>query len=191
MTPVDRPDFDALYREDSDPWQVESSWYERRKASVLLASLPRERYRRAWEPGSGPGFISSLLATRTDELTASDESSVAIDQARQRCGHLDNVTFVLSSLPDVPTEQLVELVVVAEFLYYVHDSGAALEALWSSLAPQGHLVVMHWAHEPHDAFRSGGAMQAIVALDAAARSARRIVAHADEHFLLDVYEAAP
>jgi hypothetical protein len=42
------PDFEAMYRRDEDPWRVETSWYERRKLAVLLASLPRERYRRGW-----------------------------------------------------------------------------------------------------------------------------------------------
>jgi len=34
------PDFESMYRADSDPWQVQTSWYERRKLAVLLASLP-------------------------------------------------------------------------------------------------------------------------------------------------------
>ena len=56
------PDFDALYRADPDPWEVGSSWYERRKLSVLLASLPRQHYAVAWEPGCGPGLTTTALA---------------------------------------------------------------------------------------------------------------------------------
>ena len=40
MTTPRTPDFDALYASDADPWQVESSWYERLKRAILLASLP-------------------------------------------------------------------------------------------------------------------------------------------------------
>ncbi len=35
------PDFEALYVRDPDPWQVGSSWYEQRKLSIVLASLPK------------------------------------------------------------------------------------------------------------------------------------------------------
>ena len=38
---VNVPDFDTLYRDDPDPWQVASSFYEQRKRAVLLASLTR------------------------------------------------------------------------------------------------------------------------------------------------------
>jgi trans-aconitate methyltransferase len=183
------PDFDALYAADPDPWRVESSWYERRKLSVLLASLPNEHYRTAWEPGCGPGISSVALASRVASLVASDASPVAVDAARRRCRSLPQVRCLVSALPDVPVDGAVDLVVVAEFLYYVRELEAALGALWSRLAPNGHLVVVHWAHRPHDAFRSGPAMHAALAVDAVQRGATRRVAHADADFLLDVYEA--
>ena len=78
VPPPALPDFDAMYGADDDPWDVESSWYERRKLSVLLATLPREHYDRAWEPGCGPGLVSARLADRVGELVASDSSTAAI-----------------------------------------------------------------------------------------------------------------
>jgi trans-aconitate methyltransferase len=185
---VDLPDFDVLYARDEDPWRVQSSWYERRKRSVLMASLPRQRYRSAWEPGCGPGLTSVCLASRVDALVASDVSPVAVDAARRRCGSAPQVRCVVSALPDIPFDGAVDLVVVAEFLYYVRDLDAALGALWSRLVPGGHLAVLHWAHHPHDAFRSGPAMHASIQHDAAARGAVVRVAHVDDDFLLDVYE---
>ena len=182
------PDFDAMYRADSDPWQVETSWYERRKLGVLLASLPHEHYPRAWEPGCGPGVVSEALGGRTGELVASDGSQAAIDLALARPGMPGSVRLVRSELPEVPLSGTVDLVVVAEFLYYVPDLGGALDALWSVCAPGSHLALMHWAHSPHDAFRSGPAMHAQVGLAAAMRGASRLVAHVDRDFLLDVYE---
>jgi SAM-dependent methyltransferase len=122
-------------------------------------------------------------------LVASDASSVAVALARRRCAALPNVGCVLSALPDAPFDGVVELVVAAEFLYYVDELDAALDALWSRLAPAGHLVVMHWAHRPHDAFRSGPGMHASIERDAAARGAERLVSHVDQDFVLDVYEA--
>jgi SAM-dependent methyltransferase len=98
------------------------------------------------------------------------------------------VQVQLSDLPDVPFEGTVDLVVVAEFLYYVPDLAGALEVLWSVCEPGAHVVVVHWAHHPHDAFRSGPAMHAQIRLDSMRRGATSLLTHVDQDFLLDVYE---
>ncbi len=183
------PDFDAMYAADADPWRVGSSWYERRKLAVLMASLPLEHYASAWEPGCGPGFTSVALSSRVDALVASDSSKVAIEEARRRCRQLRHVQCLQSALPDVPLAGPVELVLVAEFLYYVPDLGPALDALWSSVERGGHLVAMHWAHHPHDTLVSGPEMQTRLARAARDRGAAKLVTHVDQDFLLDIYEA--
>jgi LmbE family N-acetylglucosaminyl deacetylase len=53
--PVGR--FAQLY-DAGDPWAADS-WYEVRKRAVVAASLPRERYRHAFEPGCGAGELTS------------------------------------------------------------------------------------------------------------------------------------
>lgn len=186
---VPTPDFEALYRRDPDPWQVSSSWYERRKLAVVLASLPKAHYSTAWEPGCGPGMVSAALADRVDDLVASDVSPTAIALAEERCRGLEHVRFSVSELPAVPVESPVELVVVAEFLYYVHDLAAALDAVWSASMPGGHVAFLHWAHRPDDAYRSGPGMHADIAIDSVDRDFRRVVSHIDSDFLLDIYEA--
>lgn len=183
------PDFDAVYGADADPWEVDSSWYERRKLGVLLASLPRERYASAWEPGCGPGITTTALAGRASRLFATDSSQIAVDLARERCGALPQVSVQRSTVPDVPLHSPVELVVVAEFLYYVEDLQAAVDALWSVAVPGTQVAFLHWAHRPDDAFRSGPEMHARIAIDAVEREAVRVVTHSDEHFMLDIYEA--
>lgn len=181
-------DFDALYAQDPDPWQVATSWYERRKLAVLLASLPRESYATGWETGCGPGITTAALLDRVTHLTASDASEVAVGLARQRCG--DRADLHVSALPESPLSEPVELVVATELLYYVPDLPAALATLWAGCRPGGHLVFAHWSHHPHDTRLSGSQVHALVADLAAARDSRRLVAHAEPDFLLDVYEAA-
>ena len=68
------PDFDAMYDADPDPWEVETSWYERRKLAVHLASLPRERYATAWEPAS---FSSQPGSACKKSLTVCGSSRVS------------------------------------------------------------------------------------------------------------------
>ncbi len=186
---VEVPDFDALYRADSDPWGVNSTWYEQRKLAVMLACLPRTRYARGWEPGCGPGITTSALAGRVDKLVATDSSQVAVDLARTRCRELSHVVVGRSTLPDVPVTPPVDLIIAAEFLYYVEDLPGALDALWSVAAPGSHVVFMHWANRPDDAYRSGPDMHAQIAIDAIDREALRVVAHSDSDFTLDIYEA--
>ena len=47
---------------------------------------------------------------------------------------------------------------------------------------------LHWAHHPHDAFRSGPEMHARIRLDCQRARRRKLVTHVDQDFLLDVYE---
>ena len=188
VAPPAMPDFDAMYTDDDDPWDVETSWYERRKLQVLLATLPREHYDRAWEPGCGPGVVSARLADRVGDLVASDSSQIAMALARRRPGLPPHVRFVCSKLPEVPLEGTVDLLLVAEFLYYVPDLPQALDALWSACAPGTHVVFLHWAHRPDDAHRGGPEMHARIFLDSQRRKAVKVISHADQDFLLDVYE---
>lgn len=185
----DVPDFDAMYGADEDPWQVASSWYERRKLAVLLAALPHEHYRRVWEPGCGIGVATAALASRADEVVASDFSTVAVEVARRRTSDLDHVRVEHSALPEVPVRGTVDLVVVAEFLFYLDDLPAALDAVWSVCGPGTHLVFVHWVHRPHDGFLDGLETQEVVRRHAEARQFTHVVRHHDRDFLLDVYES--
>lgn len=180
--------FDALYEGNADPWQVESSWYERRKRSVLLASLPRERYGLAWEPGCSLGHLSLELAARCDRLVASDISPRAIATARELIvgGH---VTFDVAQTPAQPPDispGACDLVVLSEFLYYLPDRVRAetIELASGLLRPGGHLVVAHWRDHPADAHCSGEQANA----EAAGALGIAVVHHVDEHFVLDVSE---
>ncbi len=185
------PDFDRLYSSTTDPWAVADSWYTQRKLAVLMAALPFQHYGAAWEPGCGPGLVSTAIAPRVDELLASDSSSVAVELAGEHCSGLDHVTVIQSALPDVPVNKPVDLIVAAEFLYYLPHLKETLDALWSAAAPGAHLAFMHWAHRPDDAYRSGPDMHAQLAIDAVERDAMRVVTHQDTEFMLDIYQARP
>ncbi len=84
-----------------------------------------------------------------------------------------------------------DLVVVAEFLYYAPTSRQPWTRCGRCAAPGSQVVFLHWAHRPHDAFRSGPEMHARIFLDSPAGTPRKLVGHIDEDFLLDVYEVQP
>jgi hypothetical protein len=50
--------FDRMYADSQDPWDFAGRWYEQRKRALTMASLPRARFRRAFEPGCSIGQLS-------------------------------------------------------------------------------------------------------------------------------------
>lgn len=178
--------FDELYEGNADPWEVGTSWYERRKRSLLLASLPRERYACVWEPGCSLGHLSAELAARCDRLVASDISPRAIAAARAAVT-AEHVSFAVAQTPAQPPDLepgSCDLVVCSEFLYYLPEAtrAATIELAAELLRPGGELVVAHWRGHPDDAHCSGeqANAEAVAALESS------LVHHVDENFVLDV-----
>lgn len=91
MTSTSRSYFEEMYRDDADPWGFESSPYEQRKYALTVASLPRSRYRSAFEPGCSVGVLSELLAARCDRLLSSDIVPSALQRAKSRLRHKAHV----------------------------------------------------------------------------------------------------
>lgn len=178
--------FDALYGGRDDPWQVSSRWYEQRKRALLLASLPKARYRRAFEPACGTGELTRTLADRCDAVLASDFSREAVRLAGLKLTGATNVRVERQDLPaDWPQGQF-DLIVVSEWAYYL--DGAALAAVsllcGGSLADDGTLVACHWLPGFEDRH------QDTVAVHAALGSypgLRRVVHHHEPDFLLEVW----
>jgi hypothetical protein len=188
---VDVPDFDALYRADPDPWRVASSFYERRKLEVVLASLTREAYRAAWDPASGTGELAARVASRADAVVATDAAEEAVRLTAARCADLPNVAVGRISqpgLPELPSDRF-DLIVAAEFGYYLpaDDRARLWESLDSAAGRAAELLVVHWRHRPHDGYLSG--------LDANLEAVEYLttrsdwypaVRHDDQDFVLDV-----
>lgn len=182
--------FDSTYQRHADPWGVETRWYEARKRSITLASLPRPRYSRVFEIGCSIGVLTEGLASRSDRLLSVDVSQAAVDRARDR----------LSGAPHVSIEKLdvnsgypsgeFDLVVLSEVGYYL--SAADLDRLFdridSSLSPDGTLILCHWRHPADDFALSGDDVHS-----ATGRITRwiRTVSHVEKDFLLDVFSPDP
>lgn len=152
-----RPDFETLYQHDADPFDVATSWYERRKEAVLLASLTQERYGSAWDSASGTGHLALALAGRCDRVLATDASPTAVRLTDALTRDAPRVRSIVSRLPERPVEAAsAELTVVAEVLYYLPDDERARTR--DMLREQsGELVSVHWRHHPDDAYLSGAA----------------------------------
>jgi predicted TPR repeat methyltransferase len=88
---------DSLW-ERGDPWDIESSPYERDRCVQLLKMLEGKRYARVLEIGCGAGYLTRLLAPHADQLVALDISQTAIERARALSTRQTGVDFRVANI---------------------------------------------------------------------------------------------
>ena len=179
--------FDRLYASHEDPYGVRHRWYEQRKMNVLLASLPRQRYERAFEPGCGVGCLTIELALRCRHVLASDLSLIAVSRARKNLAACGNVELRQQRVPlDWPSETGgFDLIVLSEVLSFLHphDVARTSDLCARGLRPGGSLVACDW--RPHFEGRTCGCDQSHDILGSAGLP--RVLRHAEDDFLLDIW----
>ncbi|MBO3743626.1 class I SAM-dependent methyltransferase [Actinoplanes flavus] len=177
--------FTGLYLAKDDPWDIASKWHDRRKFAVTMASLPRERYERCYEPGASVGTLTRMLAGRCGEVLAVDSVPEAVDLLRQNTADLPNVRAERAELPAELPDGTFDLVVIGDLLYYLSaaDLTALLDGLVQRLEPGGDLVSVHFRDREnggnYDGFNAHAALFTTAGLTP-------VVHHEDEWFLLDV-----
>ena len=177
--------FDNLYLAKDDPWDLATKWHDQRKYAVTVASLPRARYRRCYEPGCSIGLLTRMLAPRCDELLAVDSVGSAVRQAREAAREFPHVRVEQALLPAGLPAGTYDLIVIGDLLYYLSadDLDAVLDGLVRRLEPDGDIVAVHFRDRQrggnYDGFNVHAALARRPGLD-------RIVHHEDEWFLLDV-----
>ncbi|GMA41370.1 class I SAM-dependent DNA methyltransferase [Mobilicoccus caccae] len=184
-------EFDSLYAGDPDPWQVASSWYERRKIEIVLACLRRPRHGFVWDAGCGTGELTAALAARADRVLATDPSAQAVALAGARLAGEANVHLERSTLPARP-ESLTDapdLVVLSEVLYYLSaaDRQATYALLDEVSHPETDLAIVHWGPRTEGATCSGLAAFNEASSELNARGWGRLVTHTDAEFLIGLF----
>jgi trans-aconitate methyltransferase len=124
-----------------------------------MASLPRERYRRAFEPGCGTGELTVVLAARCGEVLASDPVAAAVERAQGRTTGLRGVRVGRTALPDAVPADPIDLAVFSEVLYYLDDATVrtTLDRTLAVLETGGDVAVVHWRGWPPEAPRDAAA----------------------------------
>ncbi len=179
--------FDDVHRGAEDPWDVDSSWYERRKRAVTVAALPRARYRRVLEAGCSVGALTAELAGRADVVLAVDASGVAVDRARHRLAARPGVQVERRRLPEQWPAGPFDLVVLSETGYFLDASqlSTLLDRAAGALEPDGHLLLCHWRHPIEGWPLDGADVHAAVHADA---RFHRLLEHTERDFVLEVFE---
>ena len=182
--------FAGLYLAKDDPWDLATKWHDQRKYAVTVASLPRPRYRRGYEPGCSIGLLTRMLAPRCDELIAVDCVDAAVQRTRAEVGEFPHVRAERAMLPAELPDASFDLIVVGDLLYYLSgkDLVDLLDGLVRRLEPGGDLVAVHYRDRAtggnYDGFNAHEALRRRPELEPA-------VHHEDEWFVLDVLRRAP
>ena len=177
--------FDDVYRAKADPWSFTSSPYEAEKYAKTLESLPQPRFQRAFEIGCSIGVLTAMLAPRCGELLAVDVSEAALEQAKQRCAHLPNVSLELMSIPREFPDGSFDLILLSEIGYYWNSTDLALaqQRIAEHLSDGGFLLLVHWTPIVDDYPSDGNAVHDSFLNHAAFR---HVKGHRAETYRLDV-----
>ncbi len=149
--------FDQLYANNIDPWDFETSPYERDKYAATLAALPAPRYRSVLEVGCSIGVFTRLLAARADAVLAVDVAEAALVHGREVCAGLDQVRFERLVLPGDWPGGAYDLIIWSEVLYYLGGLPQIEDAARLSrdaLLPGGAVVLVNW-RGPTDGYCTG------------------------------------
>ena len=149
--------FEQKYRACADPWNFASSPYEQQRYASILRALDFRRYRCAFEPGCSIGALTAPLAGLCDRVEAMDIAPTAVEQARQRCGHLPNVRVTCGALPHVPFSGDFDLLLLSEIGYYfpADELHRIASYLLTRLTPGGCFLAAHWLGQSPDHILSG------------------------------------
>lgn len=178
--------FDDMFETSEDPWGFRTRWYEARKRSITLTSLPESNYQSAYEPGCANGELAAGLALRCKKLRVSDGSEAAVDLTRSRLAEFSHVHVAQEWLPGDWPCQTFDLIVLSELGFYLSEdavSTIACNAL-GSLSTEGTVLACHWRHPVEGFELQGDAVHAILHRQL---GLSRLVHHEEKDFVLDVW----
>jgi SAM-dependent methyltransferase len=178
--------FEQMFEASDDPWSFRTRWYEKRKRELTLASLPRQRYQRVFEPACANGELSAVLAGRSDALFCQDINAKAVTLARQRLSGLQHVRVEQARIPqDWPSGEF-DLIVLSEVGYFL-DAGEwhqVIEQTLRSLSPAGGVLACHWSHPIEGCSQDGRDVHGALA---ERLHLHRLVRHEEADFLLEYW----
>lgn len=156
--------FERMYQANPDPWAFGSAPSEQRRYRLIAAALPERRYAFAFEPGCSTGELTARLAETADRVLAIDASTSAVVAARRRFAQRPHVIVAVGALPDDWPEEVPDLIVLSEVLYYLTlaTAQAVVAEAKERLAPGGTLLASHWIGRSRDHLLTGEVVQHLV-----------------------------
>lgn len=148
-----RYEFERLYLESPDPWNYQSSAYERRKYERVLAGALQWRSANgsALEVGCSVGVFSRMLTEHFEKVTAIDISKEALAAASDYNRDGKNVRIVHSDLRSLDIDEQYDVIFCAEILSYVgkKDVETVCRQLEKYLSARGIIVLVTGVSSKH------------------------------------------
>lgn len=181
--------FEKMYEADIDPWNFETSQYEKDKYAATIAALPRQQYRSALEIGGSIGVLTEQLSSRCQSVLSVDVSKRAQMRAKKRCRHLPQVEFEVMQVPYQYPKQMFDLTLVSEVGYYWGDKDflKAQQQIADHLKPGGHLLLVHWTPYVEEYPRTGDSVHENF-LQQVGTVYRALSSKTEERYRLDLLE---
>jgi SAM-dependent methyltransferase len=182
--------FESMFRATDDPWNLESSPYERDKYGHSIRALAGRSYELGFEIGCAKGVLTQLLAPHCHALLAIDVSETALAAARERCAAFDHVSFGRMAFPgQAPIGSAFDLIILSEVAYYWDDDDIGRAARWitAHIARGGDILLVHWTGETD--YPQSGDDAVLKLLAALAPEITVITAERLPHYRLDLWRA--
>lgn len=178
--------FEDMFRQTSDPWDLETSLYEQAKFADSIAALSGRTYAQALEVGCAKGVLSSQLAERCGALLAIDVSETALAAAQQRIKGAHHVIFERMAFPGKAPDRQFDLIVLSEVAYYWDDVDLKRAASWlkTNIVPGGDLLLVHFTGDTDYPQTGDAAAEKLIALTGPIMSP--IASQRRERYRLDV-----
>ena len=141
-----RAKFDQLFRENPDPWEFETSTYERDKRDATMAAIAGRRFAHVLEIGCATGVLTERLAEVCDSLLAVDVSEVALTAARQRLADRNHVKLTRAEIPAQWPAGRYDLILLSEVLYFLAEEEITETSrrFLDALEPEGWVLLVNW-----------------------------------------------
>ena len=149
--------FEGLWKR-GDPWEFETSEFERAKYDEEIRIVSGRRHERVLEMGCGAGAFTRRLSPLADRVLALDVSPTAIARAREAEAGPGNTEFRVQNIMDfdLRAEGFWDLVVLNETIYYLGWLYTFFEVAWfgtelfNATLSGGHLLMANTFGEMSD-----------------------------------------
>ena len=191
MNTLDRKYFDDVYAANEDPWNFETSEYEKAKYAATIAALTKDRYDSAFEIGCSLGVLTKLLTQKCTSILAVDIVEKPLEIARRRLAGIPSVEFRKMSVPAEFPHENFDLILLSEVGYYLsrEDLKELQHKLFDHLRPMGQLLLVHWTPLVHDYPLTGDQVHDSFQVFADDQNRmRNVLSQREEKYRLDLFE---
>ena len=146
VPPEMRPGFFDHFFDEGDPFGFDRNPEEQLKFARTLEVCGDGTFGRVLELGCAVGTFTELLARRARDVLALDVSQAAVDRVLERTHEHANVRAVVMSIPGEFPDEVFDLVVASDVLYYLPtvELQRCVERIEASLADGGAFVAVHY-----------------------------------------------